>query len=316
MIAKPTVLLTSSIHPDGEAILAPHVSTITAPDARSETLRDLVHEVDGIIVRDKLPADIFDGAPRLRGVVRHGVGLDFIPVEEATRRGIPVANLPGSNTGAVAEYCFSAMMHLRRPLGRFDARHRTDGWASARAMTDDASELGGSVLGILGVGNIGRKVAQIGRVGFGMHVLGTSRRSGNMPEGIDEVSVEDLFRRSDVVVLSCALTDATRGIVDDKKLRLMKPGAVLINVSRGPVIQSQALLEALMSGRLAGACIDVYDNQPLPADSPFFAAPNLIMTPHTASLTSTTTRAMSIGAAEEMLRCLRGETPLNLVNPD
>ena len=113
---KPIVLLTNAMHPDGEAILAPHVKMIVPPDARPETLRQWAKDADGIIVRAKLPDDIVDHAPRLKGMVRHGVGLDFIPVAAATARGIAVANLPGSNTNAVAEYVMSALMHLRRPL--------------------------------------------------------------------------------------------------------------------------------------------------------------------------------------------------------
>ena len=113
---KPIVLLTNAMHPDGEAILAPHVKMIVPPDARAETLREWAKEADGIIVRAKLPDDIVDHAPRLKAMVRHGVGLDFIPVAAATARGVAVANLPGSNTNAVAEYVMSALMHLRRPL--------------------------------------------------------------------------------------------------------------------------------------------------------------------------------------------------------
>ena len=134
MPEKPVVLLTNAMHPDGEAILAPHVRLITAPDAQPETLRKWAAEADGIIVRAKLPDDIVDHAPRLKAMVRHGVGLDFIPVAAATARGVAVANLPGSNTNAVAEYVMSALMHLRRPLLRLDTQLRGEGWAAARAV--------------------------------------------------------------------------------------------------------------------------------------------------------------------------------------
>src|ERR1700761_8748771 len=117
MSSNPTVLLTNAIHPDGEAILSPHARLLVAPNTRPETLRVHAADVAGIVVRAKLPDDIVDHAPKLKGMVRHGVGLDFIPVKAATARGIAVANLPGSNTQAVAEYCLSALLHLRRPLG-------------------------------------------------------------------------------------------------------------------------------------------------------------------------------------------------------
>src|SRR6201991_1913579 len=143
MSDKPLVLLTNAMHPDGEAILAPHVKMVVPPDARPETLRAWAKDTDGIIVRAKLPDDIVDHAPRLKGMVRHGVGLDFIPVAAATARGIAVANLPGSNTNAVAEYVMSALMHLRRPLLRLDTQLRGEGWLAAPASAAPPTQLRG-----------------------------------------------------------------------------------------------------------------------------------------------------------------------------
>jgi D-3-phosphoglycerate dehydrogenase / 2-oxoglutarate reductase len=312
---KPIVLLTNAMHPDGEAILAPHVSLIVPPDARPETLREWASDADGIIVRAKLPDDIVDHAPRLKGIVRHGVGLDFIPVAAATARGIAVANLPGSNTNAVAEYVISALMHLRRPLQRVDGRLRSEGWAASRAAADGLTELSGSVLGILGVGTIGRRIANIARDGFGMTVLGTSRRKGSLPAGIEEVSLQDLFARSDAIAVCCALTDETRGLVSGDLIGRMRPSAVLVNVSRGAVIETPVLVDALRSRKIGGAALDVFDVQPLPSNDVLFDCPNLLLTPHIAGITATSGRAMAVGSAEEMLRILRGEQPLNLVNP-
>lgn len=312
---RPIVLLTNSMHPDGEAILAPHAELIVPPDAKPETLRQWAKNADGIIVRAKLPDDIVNHAPRLKGIVRHGVGLDFIPVDAATARGIAVANLPGSNTNAVAEYVMSALMHLRRPLYRLDSRLRSDGWNAARPIADSLPELSGSTLGILGVGTIGRRIADIARNGFGMTVLGTSRRKGSLPAGIEEVALEDLFARSDAIAVCCALTDQTRGLVNAGLISRMRSSAVLVNVSRGAVIETPALIEALRSGQIGGAALDVFDVQPLPPNDALFDCPNLLLTPHTAGITATSGRAMAVGSAEEMLRILRGEQPLNLVNP-
>lgn len=312
---KPTVMLTNAMHPDGAAILAPHVRMIVPPDARPETLCEWAKDADGIIVRAKLPDDIVDHAPRLKAMVRHGVGLDFIPVAAATARGIAVANLPGSNTSAVAEYVMSALMHLRRPLYRLDGGLRRDGWNAARPIADSLAELSGSTLGILGVGTIGRRVAAMARNGFGMNVLGTSRRKGSLPEGVEEVSIEDLFSRSDAIAVCCALTEETRGLVNRDLIGRMRPHAVLVNVSRGAVIETPALIAALKSGWIGGAALDVFDVQPLPPGDALFDCPNLLLTPHTAGITATSGRAMAVGSAEEMLRILRGEPPLNLVNP-
>lgn len=316
MAEQPLVLLTNPIHPDGEAILSPHARLLVAPDTKPETLRKWATDAEGIVVRAKLPDDIVDYAPNLRGMVRHGVGLDFIPVAAATARGVAVANLPGSNTNAVAEYVMSALMHFNRPLYRMDGLMRSEGWVPARAMAENLSELSDATLGILGVGAIGRRIAKIARHGFGMNVLGTSRTKGSLPDGVGEVSLNDLFARSDAVVVSCALTDETCGLVDEPLIARMKPQAILINVSRGAVVRTDALVEALKARRIAGAVLDVFEEQPLPRDSVLFDCPNLLLTPHSAAITASSSRAMSVGAAQEMVRILRGDQPLNLVNPD
>lgn len=342
-----TVLVTNALHPDGQRMLdEAGVRTVLAPDASPETLRRLAREADGIIVRAQLPDDICQHGPRLRGIVRHGVGLDFIPVEAATAHGVPVANLPGCNTQAVAEYVIAQLFNLRRPLLAVDARLRSDGWDKARALPMGGqpadsrpagvgdvmaqaeggcvrkrlpaagfSELGGTVLGILGVGNVGARVARIARA-LDMHVMGLSRPGDDLPSGVEGVSLDELFARADALVLSCALTPETRGIVDARRLATMKPGAVVINASRGPVIDTPALADALRQGRIAGAALDVYDAHPLTPDSPLFDCPNLLMSPHIAAITTTSMRAMSVGAVEEMLRIAAGQEPANLVNPD
>ncbi|ASP21251.1 glyoxylate/hydroxypyruvate reductase B [Antarctobacter heliothermus] len=309
------VLLTNPIHPDGEKILQGHARLIVAPDTQPDTLRRLAQDATGIIVRAQMPEDIADHAPRLRGMVRHGVGLDFIPVARATERGIVVANLPGSNTDSVAEFVIAALLNLRRPHARFDSALRAEGWDKARAAAGSNSEVRRSVLGVVGVGAIGSRVAQIAGNGFGMRVLGASRRSA-MPEGVEEATLDRLFAEADAVVLSCALTDETRGLVDAQRLALMKPGAVLINVSRGPVVDTSALVAALKEGRLAGAALDVHQTHPLSPDDDVFSCPNLLLSPHVAAITATSMRAMSVGAAEEMRRILSGESPVNFVNPE
>jgi D-3-phosphoglycerate dehydrogenase len=310
------ILLTSPIHDDGMAILEPAADVVVAPDTAEGTYRNLAADVDGIIVRNKLPDDILEHGPKIKGIVRHGVGLDFIPVAAATARGVAVANLPGCNSQTVAEYCVAAMLHLRRPLANVDRKLRADGWNPSRALSDDFLEIGGSVLGIVGVGSIGRQLAKIAGSGFGMTVIGSSRRKGNMPEGVEEVELDDLFRRADAIALCCALTDETRGLVDERRIGLMKPGAVIVNVSRGPVVDTEALMRALNAGAIAGAATDVYDQHPLTPDHPLLSCPNTLLTPHMAGLTDTSTRAMSTGAANDILRILRGEAPFNLVNPE
>lgn len=315
MSERPKVLLTDQIHPAVRKQLDEHCDAVVAPDATPATIARLIADVDALIVRNKLAPDVFDHAPRLRVVVRHGVGLDLIPVAAATARGIPVANLPGSNTTAVVEYCLAAMLQLRRGLSTLDARLRRDGWSAARPLADTGRELRGSVLGIVGVGAIGAQVGSIGAA-MGMQVLGLTRRPAGLPAGITPADKATLFAQADAVVLSCPLNDETRGLLDAATLATMKPDAIVVNVSRGPVIDTPALLAALRAGRLGGAALDVHDRQPLVADDPVFDAPNLLLTPHVAGVSATSLLAMSQGAVDTTLALLRGERPANVVNPE
>jgi D-3-phosphoglycerate dehydrogenase len=313
--ARPRVLLTNAIHPDLMNELAAQCDVVLAPDARPETLKSLIGDMDGLVVRSQLPPDLFEHAPRLRAVVRHGVGLDMIPVAAATTRKIPVANLPGTNTTAVVEYCVAAMMHLRRGLALIDTRLREAGWADARPMADHSLELAGSRLGIVGVGAVGSRLAAVA-AGLGMQVLGLTRRPENLPAGVTAADKETLFAQCDVVVLSCPLNDQTRGLVDTATLALMKPSALLINAARGPVVDAKALVAALRAGKLGGSALDVHDHQPLNGDEAIFDCPNLLLTPHVAAITATSMQAMSRGAVDTLLALLRGERPSNVVNPD
>jgi len=312
---KPRVLLTNPIHPAWHPVLAEQCDVVVAPDAAPATLARLVVDADGLMVRSQLAPDLFDHAKGLRAVVRHGVGLDMIPVPAATARGIPVANLPGSNTAAVAEYCIAAMLHLRRGLAGIDAALRRDGWAKARPLADTGAELGGGVCGIVGVGAVGMRLAAAA-TGLGMHVVGLTRRPESLPPHVAPVTKDALFAQADVVVLCCPLNDETRGLVNAALIATMKPTAILINVARGPVIDTPAVLAALRTGRLGGAALDVHDRQPLTGDEPLFDAPRLLLTPHVAGVTATSMEGMSRGAVETMLGLLRGERPPNVINPE
>ena len=148
-----------------------------------------------------------------------------------------------------------------------------------------------------------------------MRVLGHSRGNASVEGLIEPVTRNALFERSDVVVVACALTAETRGMVDASLIGLMKPSALLINVARGPILETGAVIAALKAGAIAGAALDVFETQPLAADHPLHGCPNLLLTPHVAGTSATSLRTMGLGSAAEMLRILRGERPLNLVNP-
>ncbi len=314
--AKPLILLTNPIHPEAVARLEAEARVVTAPDTGADTLRRFAPEAAGLIVRAQLPDDILDHAPALRGIVRHGVGLDFVPLAAARARGIPVANLPGSNTRAVAEYAFAALLDLRRRLGHLDRTLRDGGWLAAKTLASDLPEIGGTTLGVLGLGEIGRAVAGIGRHGFVMRVLGTARNPRGLDGLAEPVPIERLFAESDAVVITCPLTDETRGLVGAGLIGRMRPDAVLINVARGPIVEADALADALEAGRIGGAALDVFAVQPLPEDHRLRGCPNLLLTPHVAGTTATSLRTMGLGAAEAMLAILRGERPATVVNPE
>jgi D-3-phosphoglycerate dehydrogenase len=308
-------LLTNPIHPLYHEELAKECDVVVAPDTKPETLKSLISDCDGLMVRCQLPQDIFEEAPLMKAVVRHGVGLDFIPVDAATKRGIPVANLPGSNTNAVVEYCMATIFYFRRRLDLLDSTLRSQGWEKARPMADTSTEISTTTLGIIGMGAIGSNLAKAA-AGMQMNVIALTRRPATLPSSIKAVTKEELFSQSDVIALCCPLNDQTRGLVDRASIAMMKLNAILINISRGPVVDTQAVLDALVEGRIAGAAMDVHDQHPLSGDEAVFDCPNLLLTPHIASITASSMRGMSKGSVETILAILNGKNVKNIVNPE
>jgi D-3-phosphoglycerate dehydrogenase len=311
-----TVLLTDSIAPAAEELLSTSATVIRAPDSAPATIRSLARDADGVIIRSKLPDDIFDAAPRLRAVVVHGTGTDLVPLESATAHGVVVANLPGINAQSVAEYCAMAMLMLARNIISITLAVRSIPWDEARRLGARAHEIAGMTLGIVGVGEIGGRLAKIARHGFGMKVLGHQRRLERLPPEADPATLQELLLHSDFVVLCCPLTPQTRYLVNRETISRMKPSAWLINIGRGAVVQEEALIEALRTKRIAGAMLDVYEHYRLEPGHPLFALDNVILTPHLAAVTRESRARASVAAADEMLRILRGERPRNLVNPE
>lgn len=315
-MALPRVLLTNPIDPLGERILEGVAELVHAPDAKPATLNAMVGDADLLMVRSFLPPDIFDRPQRLRGVVRHGVGLDMIPMQAATARGIPVANVPGSNAEAVAEYAVSGMLLIARRMHALDRDLRAIDWPTARKHADSATELLGRTLGVIGMGNVGARVAEICHAAFRMRVMGTPTRSRPLAAFVQAASVDEIFGESDFIVLACPLTPETRHLVNATRLALMKPGAAIVNAARGPVIDERALVEALAARRIRGVVLDVFEEQPLRRDHPLLRLDNVVLTPHAAGITEESMKNMSKGAAEEAVRLLRFQRPVNLCNPE
>jgi D-3-phosphoglycerate dehydrogenase len=310
------VLLTDTIAAAGEALLHGRVEVVRAPDADPATIRRLAHDVEGIITRSKLPDDLLAAAPRLRAIVIHGTGTDLAPLAEASARGVLVAHLPGSNAQSVAEYCAMAMLMLARNIVPITNALRDQPWDAVRPAGAVAHEVSGMTLGIVGVGEIGKRLAKICRHGFGMRVLGNQRRLDRLPTEAEAAQLDELVAASDFIAVTCPLTPQTHHLFNGERLALMKHSAWLINVGRGAVVDEQALISALKEKQIAGAMLDVYEHYRLAPGHPLLSLDNAILTPHLAGMTVESRARMGVAAAEEMLRMLGGEPPTHLVNPE
>ena len=314
-MARPVVLLTHPMGAPGEAMLGDTCELVLASATDHPTLRREIAPADALVVRAFLPDDLFDHAPRLRAVARQGTGVDLIPVAAATRHGILVANAPGINVNAVAEYVLAQMLALARRLDPIDRALRAGPWDAARAISGDTAELAGKTVGIVGIGAIGGRVGALAHA-FGMRVLGHRRRLDLVPEFAEPAELDRLFAEADFVVLTCPLDDATRGLASAARIAAMRPGAYIVNVSRGAVVDEAALVAALEAGAIAGAALDVFAEQPLAQDHPLRTMENVRLSPHLAGLTREAFEETGRIAAQEILRILAGERPVNFVNPD
>jgi phosphoglycerate dehydrogenase-like enzyme len=253
----------------------------------------------------------------LRMVARAGIGVDCIDLDSATRRGIMVVNTPDGPTESTAEHAIALMLNLCKQVMVGDRYlRRGEGFPSPVELAPGL-ELFDTVLGLVGLGRIGSRVAVIARI-LGMEVLAfdpfvTAEQAGKL--GVEMVSsLEELLPRSRIVSLHCPSLPQTYHIINAQTLRLMPRGGYLINVARGALIDETALLDALLSGHLAGAGVDVFDPEPAPANHPFFSLPNAICTPHIASYTTAGLLRMQVMACEQIVTALRGERPTYLVN--
>jgi D-3-phosphoglycerate dehydrogenase len=244
-------------------------------------------------------------------IARHGVGVDNVAVDVAARRGIPVLITPQANLRSVAEHVFALALAVSRNLILADHTVRDGRFASRDRLM--GRELSGATLGVIGLGRIGGEVARMAAWGFGMRVLGYDPwlSPGRIRERDAEPveTLPDLLRACDLVTVHVPLSGQTRGLLGRRELASMRPGSILIQTSRGGVVDEDALVEALRSGHLAGAGIDVYETEPPPQDHPFFSMEQIVLTPHTAALTEQAMRRMAVDAAKGILDVLGGADP-------
>jgi len=284
-----------------------------------ETLRAEVAAADGLVclLTDRIDAALIDAAPRLRFVSSVSVGLDHVDLAAATARGIPVGHTPGVLVDATADTAFALLLAAARRVAEADAWVRKGHWRPENAWSPDfflGRDLAGATLGLVGLGAIGRAVARRAAA-FGMRVVGWNRSPREVP-GVEPLSLAAVLAASDFVSVHVALTPETRGLLDAERLAQMRRGAILINTARGGIVDEAALAEALASGRLGGAGLDVYEREPLPADSPLLSAPNTVLAPHIGSATALTRRRMADLAANNALAALRGERMPHCANPE
>jgi D-3-phosphoglycerate dehydrogenase / 2-oxoglutarate reductase len=311
----PVIFSTHGLHPVPAAMLAGagELRIASAPDPA--TLLAEGRDAAIVVVRAPLPEALI-AAPGLRAAIRHGAGFDMIPVAAATAAGVLVANVPGANARTVAEHVILVTLALLRRSRLIDRDLRGAGWLAGRAHAEQTHELAGRTFGIVGMGNVGHAVFGIAHHGFGLDVIACSRTPAALPEGARFAALDALMAEADVIVLACPLTPETTGLVGRERIGRMKPGALIVNVARGAVVDEAALVDALAAGRIGGAALDVFATQPLPPDHPLLGFDNVIVTPHLAGISEESMLRMGTGAAEEALRVLAGALPANLRNPE
>jgi glycerate dehydrogenase len=253
--------------------------------------------------------------PRLKYVGVLATGYNVVDIEAAHERGIIVTNVPAYSTESVAQMVFAHLLTVTNRTEHYALLNRQDRWSTNPDFCywdTELTELAGKTFGIVGLGNIGSRVAQIA-LAFGMKVKAlTSKTADALPTGIEKASLEELLTASDVVSLHCPLTDSTRRMINAETLRLMKPTAILINTGRGPLVDDQAIAEALEEGRLAAFCADVLTEEPPKADNPLLKQPNAFITPHIAWATKEA-RSRLIQVAIDNVRSFLGGKAINVV---
>ena len=299
------------------ARLEPYGDVVVYTDRPSSVEEQIARAKDATVLLNsrgavRWPGDVLRQLPKLKFITVFGIGTDSVDLVVAKELGITVSNIPGKTAPVVAEHAFALMLAAAKRVVFQTGEMRAGRWGTRI----DNVYLNGKTLGIVGAGNIGSRMAQLGKA-MGMNVIAwtfhpTAERAARL--GVEFVELDDLFKRSDVISLHLGLTDQTRGIIGEHAFRLMKRGVILVNTGRGPLVDEAAMIEALDSGHLAGAGLDVYAQEPLPADSPILRCQQVVLTPHNADSTPEGLDFLNEGAVENAIAFLDG-TPQNVVNP-
>ena len=317
-----SIFITRKIPDEGPALLREKGYEVTVSEkdgvlTRAELLEALrAKEYDAVLclLTDKIDAEVYDAAPKAKIFANYAVGVDNIDIVEAKKRGVVITNTPDVLTNTVAEHAFALMLSAAHRIAEGDAFTRAGrytGWAPELLV---GTGMSGKTLGVLGLGRIGSRVAEHGAKGFGMKVLYYDIKRNEAFEkeyGAEfRETPEALLREADFVSVHVPLLPATRHLINQEALALMKKTAILVNTSRGPVVDEAALVEALKNGTIRAAALDVFENEPALAAG-LAMLPNVVLTPHLASATEETRGAMSRVAAENIIAALEGQTPPN-----
>jgi glyoxylate reductase len=324
-MAKPKVYVTRELPERGMKIIKERFDAEVWPEygppPKTEIIRK-ARDVDALVtlLSDKIDAEVFDAAPKLKIVAQMAVGFDNIDVAEATRRGIYVTNTPGVLTETTADFAWALLMAVARRVVEADKYVRSGQWkVSWHPSMLLGRDVYGATLGIVGAGRIGTAVARRAK-GFNMKILYYDVVP--MPPEIEKelgakrVDLDTLLRESDFVSIHVPLIKETYHLINEEKLKLMKKTAYLINNSRGPVVDEKALYKALKEGWIAGAALDVFEQEPTPLDNPLLKLDNVVVAPHISSASYETRSRMAEMVAENLIAFFDGKTPPNLVNPD
>ena len=309
-----TILITHGIPTDGLEALSGHEILIPAPlnAYTMEELTALIPRVDAVIAGGRLPGDVIREGKRLKIIANYGAGYDGVDIAAAAACGVPVTNIPETVTDATAELAIGLMLAVSRRIGEMNLRLRREDSVNLFGMGRYmGSTLRGRTLGIIGCGRIGSRVAEMAKA-LGLRVIAYSRRGvpGEVAENYD---LPTLLGEADIVSLHCPATPETRHLMNAEAFAAMKEGAMLINTARGAVVDHAAMADALRTGRLSGAGLDVFPEEPhIPAE--LLAMDNVVCTPHAGSNTAQTRADMAAACARQILDVLDGKRPENIVN--
>jgi glyoxylate reductase len=279
-----------------------------------DTLTEQAAQSDGLLtlLSDRIDEALLQVAPTLKVVSQMAVGFDNIDVKAATARGIPVGHTPGVLTDTTADFAFALLMAAARRIGEGERFVHAGKWRTWGPTSFMGQDVHGATLGIIGMGRIGQAVARRAR-GFDMRVVFYDRTPKEIEA--DSLSLEEVLAQADFLSLHIPLMPDTTHLIDARAFKLMKPTAILINTSRGPVVDSDALYEALASGQIAGAALDVTEPEPIPMSSPLLTLDNCLIVPHIASSSVATRTRMAVMAAENLLAGLEDRRLPHCVNP-